>query len=378
MKRWIWEQENYPNFMYDSKKLERLIQKISLEQGYLIAMGNLMSEDNISKSQLEALENEAISTSAIEGEILNRDSVKASIKRKLGLENVDYKKIDESTDYLIEVLIDANTNYDKDLTLERLFGWHNALFPTGYSGFTKINVATFRGEETMEIVSGRLGSEKTYYVAPPRNILENEIDSFLIWFNSTQVSLLKAAIAHLWFVIIHPFDDGNGRITRAITDLVLSKIENSKISKLYSMSSAINNDRKGYYKALESTTGYLIISDNHLDITIWCEWFLKTLYTALIDTKNKLGYITDKTKFWDKYKDSNLNARQTKVINKILDVGVENFKGDLSKKKYKIIANTTSSTASRDISELLELGCIKQIEGTQGRNIRYEVDILKN
>jgi Fic family protein len=373
MKKWIWEQENYPNFTYDSKKLENLIQKISREQGYLMAMSKLMSEANITQGQLEALESEAISTSAIEGEILNRDSVKASIKRKLGLEDIDYKKIDESTDYLIEILIDANNHYEKDLTLERLFGWHNALFPRGYSGFTKINVADFRGKETMEVVSGRLGYEKTYYEAPPRDILEYEMESFLIWFNTTESSLLKAAIAHLWFVVIHPFDDGNGRITRAITDLVLSKIEKSKISKLYSMSSAINNDRKGYYKALESTTGYVRKSDKHLDITLWCEWFLTTLHSALLDTQDKLKYIIDKTKFWDKYKDSHLNARQTKVLNKILDVGVDNFQGDLSKKKYIKIADTTSSTASRDISELLSLGCIEQIEGTQGRNVRYKV-----
>ena len=375
MKRWIWEQEDYPNFTYDLKKLETLIQKISFEQGYLIAMSNLMSEDNVAQSQLEALENEAISTSAIEGEILNRDSVKASIKRKLGFENFDYNKIDESTDYLIEVLIDANTNYEKDLTLERLFGWHNALFPRGFSGFVKINAATFRGEETMEVVSGKAGRETTYYEAPPRDTLEKEMDNFLTWFNKSETNLFKAAIAHLWFVIIHPFDDGNGRMTRAITDLVLSKIENSKISRLYSMSSAINSDRKGYYKALESTTGYVRKSDKRLDITIWCEWFLGTLYTALIDTKNKLGYITDKTKFWDKYKNSNLNARQTKVLNKILNIGVDNFKGDLSKKNYMIITDSTSSTASRDMSELLDLGCIKQIDGTQGRNIRYKVQV---
>lgn len=373
MKRWIWEQENYPNFMYDSKKLEGLIEKISIEQGYLIAMNNIMSKDNITQSQFEALENEAISTSAIEGNILNRDSVKASIKRKLGLENIDYKKIDESTDYLIEVLIDANTNYAKDLTLERLFGWHNALFPRGFSGLTKINVATFRGEETMEIVSGNAGRETIYYEAPPRDILESEMDNFLKWFNTTEASLLKAAIAHLWFVIIHPFDDGNGRITRAVTDLVLSKIESSHVSKLYSMSSAINSDRNGYYKALENTTGYIRKSDNHLDVTVWCEWFLTTLYSALLNTRSKLGYIADKTKFWDKYKESNLNARQTKVLNKILDLGIENFKGNLSKKKYMIIADTTSSTASRDINELLELGCIKHVQGTQGRNVRYRV-----
>ena len=375
MKRWIWEQEDYPNFTYDLKRLESLIEKISLEQGYLIAMSNFMSEDNVTKSQLEALENEAISTSAIEGKILNRDSVKASIKRKLGLKNIDYNKIDASTDYLIEVLIDANTNYETDLNLERLFGWHNALFPSGYSGYVKINVATFRGKETMEVVSGMSGRETTYYEAPSRAMLEKEMNDFLTWFNKSETSLLKAAVAHLWFVIIHPFDDGNGRITRIITDLVLSKIENSKISKLYSMSCAINNDRKGYYKALESTTGYVRKSDNHLDITIWCEWFLETLLSALLETKNRLRYITEKTKFWDKHKESNLNARQTKVLNKILDIGVENFKGDLSKKKYIIIADTTPSTASRDMDELLNLKCIEQIDGTQGRNVRYKVKV---
>lgn len=375
MKRWIWEHDEYPNFTYDIKKLTPLIEKVSLMQGYLIAMSKIMNEDNIAQGQLDALMSEAISTSAIEGEILNRDSVKASIKRKLGLEDVELNKIDIDTDYLVEVLIDANTNYDSDLTLERLFGWHNALFPKGYSGFTKINVADFRGEESMEIVSGSADQDKTYYIAPPRENLEEEMDRFLQWFNNTDASLIKAAIAHLWFVIIHPFDDGNGRITRAITDLVLSKIENSKISKLYSMSSAINADRKGYYHALEHTTGYIRKEDNFLDITYWCEWFLSTLYTALVDTKNKLTYIIDKTNFWDKYKDSDLNARQTKVLNKILDMGVDNFKGDLSKKKYITIANTTPATASRDIKELLDLGCINQVEGTMGKNTRYRVCI---
>lgn len=375
MKRWLWEQEDYPNFTYDLKRLEHLIQKISLEQGYLIAMTDIMNKDSIINRQVEALENEAINTSAIEGEILNRDSVKASILKKIGFSDVDYKKIDEATEYLIEVLVDANTNYNTDLTLERLFGWHNALFPRGYSGHFKINVAAFRGEETMEVVSDELGREKTFYVAPPRDTIERDMDRFLDWFNTTPESLIKAAIAHLWFVIIHPFDDGNGRLTRAITDLVLSKIEQSSFSKLYSMSSAINTDRKGYYKALERTTGYVRKEDNHLDITIWIEWFLTTLHTALLDTKSKLGYILDKTKFWDKFKDSGLNARQTKVINKILDVGVENFKGDLSKQKYIKIADTTSSTASRDISELLELSCLEQVEGTAGRNVRYIVKV---
>lgn len=375
MKRWIWEQEAYPHFTYDLNRLECLIQEVSLEQGYLIAMTQTMDSSNIAQRQLEALMSEAISTSAIEGEILNRDSVKASIQRKLGFTKIDTSKQDIAADYLIEILIDANTHYDIELTLERLFGWHNALFPRGYSGLSKINVASFRGEESMEVIGGAAGKEKTYYVAPPKSMLDDEMERYLQWFNTTQPSLLKACIAHLWFVIIHPFDDGNGRIGRAITDLVLSKIEKSSISRLYSMSSAINNDRNGYYKALEKTTGYVHKETNHLDITEWCEWFLTTLHTALVDTKKKLGYIIQKTTFWDKYREYGLNARQTKVLNKLLDMGPENFHGALSKKKYMAIADAASTTASRDIAELVEIGCIRQIEGTSGRNIRYEIII---
>jgi Fic family protein len=373
MKRWIWEQDEYPSFTYDIKKLDNLIQKVSRQQGYLIAISKVMDKENIAQSQLNALVSEAISTSAIEGEILNRDSVKASVQKKLGLS--ENKKEDIQTDYIVEILIDANTNYDSDLTLHRLFGWHNALFPTGYSGFTKINVADFRGDACMQIVSGTYSNEKVYYEAPPRKRLEYEMERLLEWFNATEASLLKAAIAHLWFVIIHPYEDGNGRIARAITDLVLSKIENSHISKLYSMSSAINADRNGYYYALENTTGYIKKDSGHLDITLWCEWFLKTLSTALKDTEKKLGYIIDKTKFWDNHKNSKLNARQIRVLNKILDMGVENFKGNLSKKKYIKIADTTSTTASRDIKELLELGCIKHVEGSSGKNTRYVVEV---
>ncbi|MDQ1298727.1 MAG: hypothetical protein QG558_1266 [Campylobacterota bacterium] len=373
MKRWIWEQDAYPHFTYDLNTLEHWIQEVSLSQGYLIAITQTMDQNNITQRQLEALMNEAISTSAIEGEVLNRDSVKASVQRKLGFADIDASKQDISTDYLIEILIDANTNYDQDLTLQRLFGWHNALFPRGFSGLSKINVAAFRSEEDMEVVGGTAGKEKTFYVAPPRAMLEEEMLLYLEWFNATPASLLKACIAHLWFVIIHPFDDGNGRIARAITDLVLSKIEASTVSRLYSMSSAISNDRKGYYRALEQTTGYVRKETNHLNITVWCEWFLSTLHAALADTKKKLGHIVQKTTFWDKYRNHDLNVRQVKVLNKILDMGVENFQGSLSKKKYMTIADSSSTTASRDISQLIEIGCIRQIEGTNGRNVRYEI-----
>jgi len=375
MKRWIWQQEGYPHFKYDLRKLEALLEKVAQEQGYLIAMSSVMSDESVTQKQYEALFHEAIATSAIEGEILNRDSVKSSIQKKLGM--IEDDRSETEVDYLIEILLDANTNYNGDLTLERLFGWHYGLFPTGYSHFYKINVAMLRGEETMQVVGGRPGNETVYYEAPPREILEEEMERFLQWFNETPASLLKAAIAHLWFVIIHPFEDGNGRITRTVTDLVLSKIENAHISRLYSMSNAINKDKKNYYKALERTTGYLE-KDDAMDITYWCEWFLKTLLAALLDAKKKLHYVIEKTKFWDRHQEDNLNARQVKVLNKILDMGVENFEGDLSKKKYIKIAGTTPATASRDIAELLRLGCIEQVEGMDGRNVRYRVvlDIL--
>lgn len=375
MKKWIWQQENYPNFTYEFKKLESLIQKVSIQQGYLIALAQTIDNKTIIQRQSQALENEAISTSAIEGKILNRDSVKASIAKKFGFRDIDYNKIDNSIEYLIEVLIDANTNYDAKLTQERLFAWHGAIFPKAYDKFNAINVANFRGEETMQVVGGYAGNEIVYYEAPPKSILEKEMQTFLNWFNSTNDYLIKACIAHLWFVIIHPFDDGNGRIARAITDLVLSKIENSKISRLYSMSSAINDDRKGYYKALEYTTGYIKKENNFLDITFWCEWFLQTLYKALIDAKDRLNFIIIKTKFWDKNRDKNLNSRQIKVLNFILDIGIDNFKGNLTKKKYMSISNSSSTTASRDLAQLIELNCIKQIEGTAGRNISYEINI---
>jgi len=371
--RWIWQQKSYPNFTYDESFINPLIQKVTLAQGYLIAFTNILNKENLKQRQLEVLSSEAINTSAIEGEKLNRDSVRSSVKNKLGLLNKNIQKSDIKTENLIEILIDANTNYNKPLELNRIFGWHNALFPTGFSNFNKINVATFRGDETMEVVSGAIGQEKVRYEAPSKDILEKEMNTFISWFNDTEDSLIKAAITHLWFVIIHPLDDGNGRISRALTDLVLSKIEQSNISKLYTMSSVINDNRKSYYEILDYTTGFKYRKDNPLDITKWIEWFLNTLLISLDEAKNSLQYILDKTNFWDKCRDKELNARQTKVLNKILDIGIKNFEGGLTKKKYIAISKASSTSASRDLADLIEKGCISQVEGTSGRNVRYEI-----
>ncbi|WP_151899670.1 Fic family protein [Sulfurimonas hydrogeniphila] len=370
MKKWIWQQDGYPHFSYDFEKLNPLAEQISQKLGYLSAMSELVSKESIVQNQMEALENEAINTSAIEGEILNRSSVKSSVNKKFGFH---HKQTDPSTQNLIDLIVDTHTNYDKPLTLQRLFAWHNGLFVNSASGIYPINVASFRGDETMQIVSGFAGHETIYYEAPPRERLEDEMYAFLQWFNETKPSIIKAAIAHLWFVIIHPFDDGNGRIARALSDMVLSNVEKSNSLKLYSISTAINDDRKRYYNALEHTTGYVVKSDKHLDVTYWCEWFLKTILNALDDAQSKLKHITQKTAFWDKHKNDKLNARQIKVLNFILDIGVDNFKGYLSTKKYTKIADTTTPTASRDIAELVRLSCIRQVENSAGRNVRYVI-----
>ena len=371
--KWIWEYEEYPNFKYDKDRLSLILRDIAYEQGKLKAFMLLMDQESTKYSLASTLENEIIASCQIEGEILNRQSVRSSIKQKLGLESHEYYNAIRKEDNYVEILIDANTHYGQALNLEKIFGWHHAMFEKGYSGFSKIKVAQFRGDGSMQVVSGDYGKEKIHYEAPPFDTLEQEMNSFIQWFNETPSSLEKAAITHLWFVIIHPFDDGNGRITRALTDRVLSKLEKSSFSKIYTMSKSIYEDRKGYYNALDKTTGRFQ-KDEPLDITYWMEWFFKTLHDALLDAQKQLSYIVDKTKFWDAHRGDELNARQIKVLNKLLDIGNENFKGDLTKKKYVKIANTAETNASRDLADLLEKACIKKVEGTSGKGTKYTIN----
>ena len=371
--KWIWEYEEYPNFKYDKDRLSLILRDIAYEQGKLKAFMLLMDQESTKYSLATTLENEIIASCQIEGEILNRQSVRSSIKQKLGLESEEHYKAIRKEDNYVEILIDANTHYGQALNLEKIFGWHHAMFEKGYSGFSKIKVAQFRGDGSMQVVSGDYGNEKIHYEAPPFDTLEQEMNIFIQWFNETPSSLEKAAITHLWFVIIHPFDDGNGRITRALTDRVLSKLEKSSFSKIYTMSKSIYEDRKGYYNALDKTTGRFQ-KDEPLDITYWMEWFFKTLHDALLDAQKQLSYIVDKTKFWDAHRGDELNARQIKVLNKLLDIGNENFKGDLTKKKYVKIANTAETNASRDLADLLEKACIKKVEGTSGKGTKYTIN----
>lgn len=350
------------------------MQEVSRKQGELIALSKIISQDSLKKTQLTALEDEILSSSAIEGEFLDRDSVRSSIKERLGLEaSINNSGNSKERNY-VDILIDINTNHKESLTLERIFAWHYKMFENHNNKLWDMEIGSFRKKGTMQIISGAIGKEKVYYEAPPEENLKKEMHAYIEWFNITPSSLIKAAIAHLWFAIIHPFDDGNGRITRALTDMVLSDIEGSDISKLYAMSKNINSDRKGYYHALEQTTGY-ISKDTPMDITIWCEWFLQTLHKSISEAIASIEHVVQKSRFWDKHRDSAINERQAKVLNIILDQGLVHIENGLSTKKYIKMAKTTSATASRDIKGLLQLGCIKQVEGTKGRNIRYTVVI---
>ena len=367
-KKWIWQQDSYPNFTYDKSKLDSLLLDIKYHQGLLNGIYLPLNKEDTLQTQLEILTQDALNTSEIEGEILSRDSVRSSISKKLGITIELQDSSTESTDGLIDILLDASRNSKQVFTQERLFGWHNALFPSGYSGLYKINVAMLRGEEEMQIVSGAMGREKVHYIAPPRDILQAQMDEFLSWLNDDKdISILKAGIAHLWFVIIHPFDDGNGRIARAISDMILAKEANQSL-KIYSISRAIKKDRDNYYRVLEKTTS------GNTDITLWLEWFLQTFLSSLKDAKDSISYILQKTSFWDRHRNTPLNEKQIKVLNRLLDVGVGNFEGGINTRKYASLTKVSKPTASRELKELVQKGCISQIEGTSGRNISYEIN----
>jgi len=369
MHKWVWQHSEYPNFKYDKEKLTPLLLDIKYYQGLLDGVYENINSDEYSLAKLEVLTTEVLDTSAIEGEILNRNSVRSSISKKLGIKLNIKDSSDEISDGLVDILLDATTNYDKEFDKERLFGWHNALFPTGYNSISKINIAQYRGKEDMQIVSGSIGKEKVHYVAPPRSSLDQEMKIFFQWLNDDKdLSIVKAGIAHLWFVIIHPMDDGNGRITRALTDMILSR-ESKQAYKMYSVSQAIKADKKAYYMQLEEASAYKV------EITNWLEWFLGTVLSSLKKSKENISIVLEKTLFWDKHKQTVLSDRQIKVLNKLLDIGEENFIGGINTKKYASLTKVSKPTASRELKDLVLKKCLVQNEGTAGRNISYKIYI---
>ena len=373
IKKWVWQHEKYPAFPYDKNQLKELLISLEYKRGLLDGMAKFFTKRDRVDVEVNILTEEALNTSAIEGEYLQRDSVQSSLKKRLDREFSSFKdSATHQSDALVAVLLDCSLNR-KPLNMERLHAWHNALFEgKRFDVLTKIDVASFRTHNDMEVVSGAIGHEKVHYLALPQKEIQQDIEKLLAWCNVNDENIyIKSALAHLWFVIIHPYDDGNGRIARAITDYLLSSQSQENLFKLYSFSMGVNSDRKGYYAILDRTTN--LFKNRDYDFTPWLLWHLKTLGCAMDMALERIEEVIAKTKFWDRYRDKSLNQRQIKVLSKILDKG--NFEGGINTKKYMAMTKTSRATAVRDINELLEYGCIAQIEGTLGRNVRYEVQI---
>ena len=369
IKRWIWQHNLYPSFPYDYKALDSLLTKVSHNIGLLNGKISTLNQDNTNSIKINTITNEIIASSKIEGEILSRDSVRSSVCKKFD-KSFNFKdKSTYHTDNLVDILIDSSINF-KPLTKERLNSWHSALFPTRFSGLIKINVAKFR-EEEMTIVSNRGYKDKIHYQAPPPNELNNQIDTFLDYINTSKDNpFIKSAIAHLWFVIIHPYDDGNGRIARAITNYILSK-ELGLNYKYFSISEAVINDKKRYYEILEKTNRLHL--KKSYDFTEWILWHTNMINSAALKSIKNIETVIKKTKFWDRAREFKLNDKQIKVLNKLLDSGENGFKGGLTNKKYRSITGTTQVTASRHIKDLIDKGLLKEVEGYGGRSARYEI-----
>lgn len=361
---YIWQREDWPFFTWDDSKLSYKLGRVRSLQGKLVGKMSALGFELKNNAMLDALTSDITKSSEIEGEILNVDQVRSSVARHLGIEIEGLPDADRYVDGVVQVMIDATQNYMKPLTDERLFDWHAALFPTGRSGAYKITVADWRqGAEPMQVISGAMGKERIHYQAPDSNNVPHEMSVFLAWANDSQKidSVLKAAIAHLWFVTIHPFDDGNGRISRTITDLFLARADEMP-HRFYSMSAEIRKQRKGYYEILEKT------QKGDLDITAWLEWFLDCLEAALLDTEKSIRTILQKATFWDKHRSISMNERQIRMVNMLWD----GFDGKLTSSKWGKITKCSPDTALRDIQDLINKGILRKTE-EGGRSTNYEL-----
>ena len=362
MSKYIYQKENWTDFVWDNAIVSAVLGDVRLLQGKMLGQIHSLGFSSKEEKKLEMLTLDVLKSSEIEGETLNYEQVRSSVARRLGINTAGLVTSPRDVEGVVEMMLDATQNYSEPLTEDRLFGWHAALFPTGYSGMHKITVARYRTEE-MQIVSGAMGKEKAHYEAVAATDVEKEMKLFLDWFNDDTIQIdpvLKAAIAHFWFIIIHPFDDGNGRIARAISDRMLSRSESSK-ERFYSLSKQILAERNDYYAVLKKT-------QHNNDITDWLVWFLNCLKTALLETENSMQNILLKTEFWEKHKDILINERQRLMINKLFD----DFYGKLTTSKWAKITKTSTDTALRDIKDLMEKGILQQ-EEAGGRSVNYSL-----
>ncbi|WP_298015410.1 Fic family protein [uncultured Castellaniella sp.] len=362
---YIWQASDWPSWRYDLATLAQSLADASRAQGLL--MGRLADVGMALRDQasLSALTKDVIKTSEIEGEQLNVESVRSSIARRLGVDIGTLAPVDRHVEGVVEMVLDATANCNAPITRDRLFGWHAALFPTGYSGLVRINVGGWRDDATgpMQVVSGPPGCQRVHFEAPPADRLESETACFIKWANSASNAppLIKAGLAHLWFVTLHPFDDGNGRIARAVGDLFLARADGSS-QRFYSLSAQIQRERKAYYDILERT------QKQSLDVTEWLAWFFQTLHRAVDQAQHTLDAVLSKTRFWQRWATTPLNARQVKLVNRLLD----GFEGKLTSSKWAAIAKCSPDTALRDITELLARGILRKSDAG-GRSTSYEL-----
>ena len=364
---YIYENLNWPEFKWENESILPLLSAVRYQQGTIVGKMGALGFELKNQANLEILTIDILKTTEIEGELLNPDQVRSSIARRLGLEISGLVTSDRNVDGVVDMMLDATRNYDKELNKDRLFSWHNSLFPAGYSGINRIITATWRDDSTgpMQVVSGPIGKEKVHYRAPAAEKLDQEMQLFLEWFNSSQdIDLvIKAGIAHLWFVTIHPFEDGNGRIARALTDMILAQSDKQPY-RFYSMSAQIRKERINYYKMLEKT------QKGKLDITEWLEWFLHCLLNSLEASETILVDVIFKHNFWLRHASKINNDRQRKVLNLLLD----GFDGKLNTSKWARICKCSQDTALRDIKDLMNKQIIYQLPGG-GRSTSYGIKI---
>ncbi|MCB0429152.1 MAG: Fic family protein [Flavobacteriales bacterium] len=362
MAKYIYEQKNWTAFTWQDKAINAVFGEVRLMQGKIIGQMNALGFSAKEEATLTALTLDVVKSSEIEGEMLNYDQVRSSIARRLGINTAGLVPSSRHVEGTVEMMLDATQRFNQPLTQKRLFGWHAALFPTGYSGPYKIEVGKYRTGE-MQVVSGAMGKEKVHYQAVKPERVKTEMKTFLDWFNKDNSldPVLKAAIAHFWFIIIHPFDDGNGRIGRAITDMLLARAEGSG-ERFYSMSSQILTERKQYYKVLQD------VQHSTGDITEWLDWFLHCLKKAMLATENTTRKVIRKAEFWKLHEHTPINERQRRMLNKLFD----GFDGKLQTSKWAKITKTSTDTALRDIKDLVAKGILQPTkEG--GRNANYEL-----
>ena len=366
---YIHERKNWTNFTWDSDKLSPKLASVRYLQGRLLGRMESLGFDFIERATLESLILDVVDTSRIEGEFLNPELVRSSIARKLGIENADFLKTPRNIEGIVDVILDATQNFDQPLTKTRLLGWHNSLFQTGFSGYQRIDVAQYRSGG-MKVVSGNFGREKIHFEAPSADRVPHEMEQFLNWLNNdTSLDLvLKSIIAHFWFVTIHPFDDGNGRIARAILDMWLAKSDHSNI-RFYSLSNQIFKEHKHYHRIIEQT------QKGTSDITRYLAWFLGCFERALIASEQNLQIILDKAHFWDRHKSTNINDRQRFVINFLYD-NYNNEVGFLRTSTYAKLAKCSTDTALRDLQDLVAKQMLKA-EDT-GKKTNYAIVSPKN